>query len=150
MKTIENLKHTRQTILDALSGFTIEQLNKIPAGFNNNIIWNLGHIITSQQNLCYGRAGLDKLVTEDFFNTYKSGSKPERPITEAEFEEIKQLLLSTLDQLQSDLDAGKFANYEPMTTRYNVLISNIEEAIGFLPFHDGLHAGYMMSLRKLV
>lgn len=150
MRAIEILINPRKLILETMSNLSIEQVNKIPAGFNNNIIWNLGHMITSQQNLCYGRSGLSRQITDEFFNSFKSGSKPERFFTEAEYEEIKQLLFSTLENLQTDYEACKFAQYEGMNTRYNVEINNIDQAIGFLPFHDGLHIGYIMSLRKLV
>jgi hypothetical protein len=36
-----------------LSGYNLDQLNTIPEGFNNNLIWNIGHIIVSQQLLVY-------------------------------------------------------------------------------------------------
>lgn len=149
-RAIEILQNPRKLILDTISGLTIDQVNKIPEGFNNNIIWNLGHMIASQQGLCYRRSGLPLRVSDDFFKTYVSGSKPERFITEAEYEELKRLFFSTLEDLEADYDAHKFTSYEGMNTRYNVQVGNIDEAIGFLPFHDGLHIGYIMSLRKLV
>lgn len=149
-RAIEILQNPRKLILDTINDLSIDQLNKIPDGFNNNIIWNLGHMIASQQGLCYKRSGLETRVSNDFFASYVSGSKPTRFIGNAEYEEIKQLLFSTLEDLQSDYAAHKFDNYEAMNTRYNVPVSNIDEAIGFLPFHDGLHIGYIMSLRKLV
>ena len=149
-RAIEIIKKPRNLVLETIINLSIDQLNTIPTGFNNNIIWNLGHMIASQQGLCYKRAGLETVVTEDFFNTYKSGSKPERLITADEYDEIKQLFFSTPDQLQADYDARKFTNYSPVVTRYDVEVSNIDEAIAFLPFHDGLHIGYIMSLRKLV
>jgi hypothetical protein len=150
MNTIDTLKNPRKLILETLKEYTIEQLNKIPEGFNNNIIWNLGHIVASQQGICYKRSGLEIIVPEEFFNTYKSGSTPERFISQEEYDTLKTLLISTLDKLEEDLDAGIFINYIPVMTRYNVELSNIEEALSFLPFHDGLHIGYIMSLRKLV
>lgn len=150
MKAIDNLRNPREMVLDTLKDYTIEQVNKIPEGFNNNIIWNLGHMITSQQGICYKRAGLEAIVPEDFFNTYKSGSKPERFISQGEYDELKELFFSTLDKLEEDYAAGIFTNYTPVMTRYNVELTNIGEALAFLPFHDGLHIGYIMSLRKLV
>ena|ERR1700748_3939776 len=149
-RAIEVLQHPRRLILETISNLTIDQLNKIPEGFNNNIIWNLGHMIASQQGICYKRTGAELRVTDDFFKTYVSGSKPERFITEAEFVELKELFFSTLEDLQADYDAQKFTSYEGVNTRYNIPVSNIDEAIAFLPFHDGLHIGYIMSLRKLV
>lgn len=38
--------------------YSLEQLNKIPAGFNNNLIWNIGHIIVAQQSLIYQLSNL--------------------------------------------------------------------------------------------
>lgn len=150
MKIIDTLRNPRKLILETLKDYTIEQLNKVPEGFNNNIIWNLGHIVASQQGICYKRSGLEIVVPEDFFDTYKSGSKPERFINQEEYEELKTLFISTLDKLEEDLDAGIFVNYTSVMTRYNVELNSIEDGVSFLPFHDGLHIGYIMSLRKLV
>ena len=38
---IETLKKVRANFLKVIGDLTIEQLNEIPAGFNNNVIWNL-------------------------------------------------------------------------------------------------------------
>ncbi len=150
MRAIDNLRNPRKMILEIIKDYSIEQVNKIPQGFNNNIIWNLGHMIATSQGICYKRSGLEAVVSEDFFNTYKSGSKPERFISQEESEEIKGLFFSTLDKMEDDYGAGIFVNYTPVMTRYNVELSNVDEALAFLPFHDGLHIGYIMSLRKLV
>jgi len=149
-RAIEIIKQPRQKVLDIISNLSVEQLNKVPEGFNNNIIWNLGHIIAAQQGICYKRAGLDVRVEETFFDTYKSGTKPEGFVSEAGVKEIKQLLFSTLDQLEADYDSGIITDYSTVTTPYNITLSNIDEAIAFLPFHEGLHIGYIMGLRKLV
>lgn len=150
MRAIDILRNPRKMVLDTLNDYTIEQVNKIPQGFNNNIVWNLGHMIASQQGICYKRAGLETIVSENFFNTYKSGSKPERFISQEEYNEVKELLFTTLDRLEEDYKSGIFNNYASVMTRYNVEVNNIDEALGFLPFHDGLHIGYVMSLKKLV
>jgi len=34
-----------------LDNYSIEQLNTIPEGMSNNLIWNIGHTIVSQQKL---------------------------------------------------------------------------------------------------
>jgi len=150
MRAIEILKNPRQIILDEISHLSVEQLNKIPEDFNNNIIWNLGHMIAAQQGICYMRAGLPVRVEEAFFHAYKSGSKPEGFVDADGVEEIKKNLFTTLEQLEADYDNGMIANYNPVVTRYDIELSSIDEAIAFLPFHEGLHIGYIMSLRKLV
>ena len=48
----------RNLYLDFLEKYTLEQLNKIPEGFSNNLIWNIGHIIVAQQRLVYAASNL--------------------------------------------------------------------------------------------
>ena len=107
-KATETLKHPRIAMLSLIPQLSIEQLNHIPTGFNNNIIWNLGHMVAAQQGICYKRAGLNTIIDDDFFNTYKPGTKPERFIDAGEAEQISSLLLSTLDQLATDLGNNIF------------------------------------------
>jgi hypothetical protein len=150
MRAIEIIKQPRQRILDEISNLSVEQLNNTPEGFNNNIIWNLGDMIATQQGICYKRAGLDIRVDEAFFDAYKPGTKPNEVVDLEGVEEIKMMLFTTLEQLEADCDNGIINGYTPFTTRYGILLSNVDEAIAFLPFHEGLHIGYIMSLRKLV
>ncbi len=35
----------RKVLEGYLQNYSLEQLNKVPQGFNNNLIWNIGHII---------------------------------------------------------------------------------------------------------
>lgn len=62
-KQIEIIRKTRVKLLEMLSDLSTDQLNKIPAGFNNNIIWNLAHLVAAQQGICYLRAGLPMVLT---------------------------------------------------------------------------------------
>lgn len=147
---IENIKHTRKFIVDGLNGFTIEELNVIPPGFNNNIIWNLGHLVAAQQDLCYQRAGLNMHIEAGYFDKYKRGSKPEGPVMETELAHIKKLHIETLDLLIADYKTQLFQNYTPFVTRYGVELKNINDAINFVLYHEGLHGGIIMMLKRLV
>ena len=149
-QAINIIREPRIKILEILKEFTLEQLNEVPAGFNNNILWNLGHMVAAQQGICYSRMGLPRMVDDEFFMAYKPDTKPEKFIDAAGFEKIKELMFSTLDKLETDLQNNIFASYPTWTTRYGFEITNINEAVHFLPFHEGLHIGYIMSLRKLV
>lgn len=150
-KSIETTKTLRAGTLKLVEGLTVEQLNKIPAGFINNIIWNLGHMVAAQQGICYKRSGVETRIEESFFELYKPGTKPEGFVTENEVEEIKELLTSTIDQLEKDYNTALlFKEYPAFTTRYGVELASVEDAIDFLPFHDGLHMGYMMALKRAI
>jgi hypothetical protein len=147
---IEIIKKTRAYILDLVKELDIEQLNKIPAGFNNNIIWNLGHLVAAQQGVCYVRAGLKPRVDEDFIDKYKKGSRPERLSDGEELKKIKELFFSSLDVLKHDYESGFWTGYNSWTTSYGVELNSIEDAIQFLNFHEGLHLGYVMALKRVI
>lgn len=147
---IENIKKVRLYLLDLVKDLSIEQLNHIPEGFNNNIIWNLAHIVAAQQGLCYVRAGLSPAMEDDLFQAYKSGSKPEGFVDAVKVAHIKHLFIPSLDQLLADYKKNLFIGYVPWNTRYNVELRSIDDAINFLPMHEGLHLGYIMALKRAV
>jgi len=149
-RSVEIIKQPRLRLIESVSNLSTEQLNKVPEGFNNNIIWNLAHMVAAQQGVCYRRSGLDLVVAETFFDSYKPGTKPEQFVDADEITAIKEQLISTLDKFETDIDKGIFSNYTQVVTRYGVELRNIDDAISFLPFHDGLHIGYVMALRRLL
>jgi len=147
-KQVEMLKSTREKILELISDLSAAQLNEIPGGFVNNIAWHVGHLVATQQSLCYQRAGAAMLITDTFFDCFKPGTKPEDFIDETGMEAIKRLFRSLPDRLEADKHNGVFENQVPWTNRYGVVINNIGETLSFVLFHEGLHLGYIMALRR--
>ena len=149
-KQLEIIRKPRLFLLSSINELSLDQLNEIPQGFNNNIIWNMGHMVAAQQGVCYVRMGLPPFTGEEFFNRYKPGSRPEAPVAASEVDQVKEFLFSTLEQLERDYEQRIFGAYVPWTTRYGVDINNIDEALQFLPFHEGLHMGCIAALKKLI
>jgi hypothetical protein len=149
-REIENIKKTRVYLLEVIKDLSIDQLNIIPAGFNNNIIWNLGHMIAAQQGVCYLRSGAQIVVEDKYYADYKPGTKPTQYIDAVEVEKTKNLMLSSIDKLAVDYGTEVFKNYGSFTTRYGAELTGIDDAIAFLPYHDGLHTGTIVALSKLV
>ena len=147
---IEIIRKVSSSLLAGIKDLTNDQWNKKLPGFNNNIVWNLGHLVASQQGICYARAGLSIKVPDDFFNNYKPGSKPERIISEVEIEEIKQLLFSSLDDFEQDYQNGLWPSYPTWTTRSGIEINSIDKAIDFIYYHEGLHSGYILTMKRIV
>ena len=147
---IERIKKIRSFLIDSVSEITVDQLNEIPHGFNNNIIWNLGHLTAAFQGVCYVRSGLKPAVDEKHIAPFKSGTKPEHFITGDEEVIIKKLLLSSLDLFNEDYQKNLFSNYISWTSRYGVELTHIDEAIDFIMYHEGLHSGFIGALKKLV
>jgi DinB superfamily len=146
----DRYKKVRQMLLDMVNNLTTEQLNHVPAGFSNNIIWNMGHVIAAQQGICYRRSGNALKVSDTFFETFKPGTKPDRFFDSNEIDEIKGLLLSTINEFEKDYILKSFENYELWTTRFGAEITSIDVAAEFIFFHEGLHVGCVSALKKLL
>jgi len=147
---IETIRKTRSFLLEQIKNLSNEQLNQVAEGFNNNIIWNLGHMIAAQQGMCYKRAGVPAMIKEDFWERFRTGSRPEGLLSDDEITQIRELLMTTLDKVQTDYDKNIFGNYTAWSNRYGVEIASIDDAIEFLPYHEGLHAGTILAIKRLV
>ncbi|MBS7256226.1 DinB family protein [Flavobacterium branchiicola] len=143
-------KTIREILLKILDSHSLEQLNKIPEGFSNNLIWNIAHCVASQQVLVYKLSGLPTMVSEGFIAKYRKGTKPEGDVSQAEVDEIRTLLSTTLSQTINDFEKGIFVNYTEYTTSMGYTLKNIHGALDFNNYHEGIHTGIIMSIRKFV
>ncbi len=148
--TLTNTYKTRVILKNFLETISLEDLNKIPEGFNNNIIWNIAHLVATQQILVYKFSEVPALVSDELIDKYRKGTKPETDVTQEEVDEIKELLFSTLDQTRKDYEAGLFKNYNTITTSMDSTLSNVDEAIAYNNFHEGIHLGSVLALRHVI
>ena len=146
----ETLNITRNNIINAIEGLSLEELNTVPKGFNNNVIWNVGHVVATQQLLCYKFSGLKMSLDSDFITKYMKGSVADNDISQEEVDYILKQLKVLPAKLENDYTNGVFENYNTYTTSYNITLSAISEAIQFNNVHEGLHFGYIMALKKLI
>ena len=142
------LKATRQNYLKAIDGLSLEALNTIPKGFNNNIIWNVTHIIVTQQRLCYGRTGNRIRLSNEILNDYQKGSKPKRPATQAEVEQSIKWLKESVDWIKEDYEQKIFKDYNVYPTSYGFTLNSIEDAISFNNVHEAMHLGWIGAIKK--
>ncbi len=141
---------SRRHCLKLIESYTLEQLNKTPDGFSNNLAWNLGHIIVSQQGLVYRLSGLPTNVSEEMTNTYKNGTRPSGNTTQAEIDELKVLLFSLLEKTKEDYANSRFVTYNEYTTGTGFHLATTMEAMNFNNYHEALHFGFMMNIRKFI
>src|SRR6476620_8844849 len=130
---------SRNTLLKFIENHSLEQLNKIPEGFSNNLIWNIAHILVVQQMLVYNLSGLPMMVSDEMVAKYKRGTKPEHSVTQSEFDEIKSLLFSTLEKAKRDFADNIFGNYTAFTTMTGFHVTSAKAAMEFNNYHEATH-----------
>jgi hypothetical protein len=90
------------------------------------------------------------MVSDELVQNYMKGTKPEHIATQSEVDEIKSLLSKTIDQTKGDFDNKIFKSYQEYPTSTGFVIKNVEDAMAFNNFHEGLHIGIMMCLKKFL
>ena len=149
-KQFEINRFSRNVLLALTQDLTAQQYNTIPKGFNNNIAWNLGHILITQQMLTHGLAGVPFTVDTALVATFGKGSTCRTNYNLKEIEAVKDAFLSALEATEKAYKNGIFKNYKTYTTSQGFSLNTIEDGIEFSNFHEGMHLGIIMALKKLV
>ena len=142
----------RNQFLNFINNYTLEQLNHIPTGFSNNSIWNIGHCIATQQLLVYKLSSLPMNVSDEFIETYRNGSFSTGKTTQEEVNYIKSILFSSYEKIQEDLSNNVFVTtYNEYTTKTTgFTLQNVQQALEFNNFHEGLHYGVLLQIKKFL
>lgn len=148
--TFDITEKNRKIFYFYLENLTLEQLNAIPKGFKNNIFWNIAHVVATQQLLVYNLSGEKMLVSNEFIDLYRKGSAPQQQATQQDVDEVKKLLFSTLEQTKKDFENNLFKSYTEYTVTTKTTLTNAKDAMEFNNFHEGIHLGTVMALKKLV
>lgn len=147
---LEQTLQLRKGFYHILKNTPKEELLKIPKGYNNNIWWNIAHVVSTQQGLVYSLSELPIQIPQEFKDKFKKGTVPDGTATDAEIAEAKALLFSTIEKTIADYENGLFQNFKEYPTSAGITLKNLEDAVSFNLFHEGLHLGSVFALQKAV
>lgn len=147
---LEITKINRKALAKILDHYSLERLNKVPEGFTNNLFWNIAHIVVTQQLLVYGLSGLEKHIPEEWVLLYKKGTSTQRDATEIELQQLREYLFSTIEQTEKDIENNIFKTFNNYMTSTGFELQSINHAFNFNNFHEGIHLGYILALKKSI
>ncbi|NMM48587.1 DinB family protein [Marinigracilibium pacificum] len=140
---------TRNLIKKVWDSLTPEELSTIPKDHKNNILWNIGHCIVTQQLLIYALSNNEMTLPPSFIEKFRKGSSPANgEISESDIEIINENLMSQSAKLKEDYEKLLNSDFKEYETSYGVKLSNVNDAISFNNVHEALHLGIIMSLKK--
>ncbi|WP_240041243.1 DinB family protein [Paenibacillus ginsengarvi] len=149
METIifRQLDMNRSRTLQFVSDVTEQQADIVPEGFNNNIRWNLGHILTVQERFAFRLLGEPMDLPEELMSLFGNGTKPAdwqgAPPT---LEELRKLLEEQNERFRERL-TGRMDDKLQIPFRE---LDRLSDVLIFSIGHEALHAGYIQALKRAV
>lgn len=144
------VRQNRKILYSYLKTLSDEELYTVPKGFNNNIWWNIAHVVATQQKLVYGLAGQPLPIGGEWVKNYQKGTFPKGKPTAEQVEALKALLFELPEKTEQDYKMGLFEDFKPYMTTPKVELKSVEDALAFNVFHEGLHLGSILALSKAV
>lgn len=152
MQDIQAFREIRGFVLRLADDLSDEQLLAQPAGASNNILWNLGHLAVTQQLLHYKLSGLPMYLPDPVIDGFRKGSSPAdwNGAPPADAAQVREWLGELPERLAEDHAAGRFETYQEYPTSTGISLHSFEQAAAFNNFHEGIHVGMILRLRKQV
>lgn len=138
---IELLESKREDFLQITKDLSVEQFNFIPAGFNNNVIWNIGHTLSVGQSYLYEKSGFPIPDHPILLEKFDSGTKPEIALEQGEIAYIRNSLLESVRFFKENTTGnGGTKITDQITTK----------SLQFVLFHDNYHYDAILNLMKSI
>ena len=150
MDAIAIFEQVRRQMAGLMKSLSQEQMLFIPDGFDNNIAWNFGHIVYTQESIIYRLADAPTVTNDTHRALFSMGTSPADWQETPDLTEVRELLKQTGMKLRSDYEAGLFTNFREYKTSTGFSVANVEQAIAFVNFHEGLHLGTILSIRNFL
>lgn len=99
---LELLAEKRKKLLEITKDLTVGQYNLVPPGFNNNIVWNMGHIIAVSERVMFNESGYTPPIHPISFAPYARGTRPDKPVKEEEISYLRNYLSAITTMFDGD------------------------------------------------
>jgi hypothetical protein len=150
--TFKILRQSRENFITILDSFKLDQLNTVPIGFNNNLIWNIAHVVATLDILAYRLNNLEPKLDVVFIDEFKKGTLPTRIVNTDFVEDLKLKLRDQIDWIEKNYTDKVFPSTipKPYMTSYHFELNSIEDVLQFNVVHENLHIGICFGLRKFI
>lgn len=131
-----------------LDGLTDEQMLHIPDDREDNILWNVGHLLCSLSRLTYVFSGHPLPIPEGYLPIFGKDTSARDWQANPDVRTVVDRFVELPQQVELDYKEGIFTEYKTLQIIPDEDIASIEEAIAFHCFHEGLHIGKVLTLKE--
>ncbi|RIX52155.1 DinB family protein [Paenibacillus nanensis] len=146
----KQLRFVRTNTVQRVKDMSMEKACIVPRGFNNNVLWNLGHILFVHERFSFALINEKMELPNHFAELFAPGTKPENGGTPLpELDEIIFLLSNQMDRIEQSLENRLEEQLEkPYVTSTGLEISTIKECLSFCLYHEGMHFAAIKSIKQ--
>ncbi|SEU10102.1 DinB superfamily protein [Salinibacillus kushneri] len=124
-----------------------EQLTKQPEGFNNNILWHIGHVLTTNEQFLFGFPDNTDHLPKQYKDLFGYGTKPaEWPDDVPTADELADKLNKQIKRIKQ-IPLEKFEEKLPEVT---LGAQTFGELAALAAFHIANHAGRVNAMKKVL
>ncbi|WNF22276.1 DinB family protein [Mesobacillus jeotgali] len=138
---------TRGSFLKNIEGITAEQASVQPEGFNNNIHWNIGHVLTVTEQFMMGFPKKSNHLPANYIELFGNGTRPSEWTGDVPSVDVLR------DQLKAQLGRIKEVPASTLNEKLKKPFLGLEtfgELANMALFHEAYHLGQIHAMRKLV
>jgi uncharacterized damage-inducible protein DinB len=148
---IKQVELVRSITLHTVDQITDEIANIIPAGFNNNIRWNLGHILIVQDQLASQFAGIPQQLAPEYLQLFANHTSPKDWKTPVpRLKDITEQLTRQTEFIKTHLENRLQEKAVKPFKRMGYEMTTIGEILSFSLHHEGMHVGVIGVQRRQI
>jgi uncharacterized damage-inducible protein DinB len=149
---IDLFAFSHRNIQSIVQDVSFDAALKVPDGFNNSILWNVGHILLAAEQFLFITTNRESILPEHYVQLFSRGTKPsewtmEPPSLESlleqldtQTERVKRTFLENIDEKIPT--PFQFPGLPPLETVGDVLLLTL--------YHETMHTGQIKALKRLV
>jgi uncharacterized damage-inducible protein DinB len=144
-KLLKQFEVIRAISIKSIESITEEMADELPEGYKNTIRWNLGHILAVTDAFLFNFAEIPMYLSEEHFNMFKSGTKPDDWKTvPPTLEELSEMFKGQMEHIKAQLENRSMDEKTPNTFNlYGNPQETLGEVLNFCLYHEGFHLGYI-------
>ena len=147
---VKAMRENRSYAMAPLAGLSNERFLEILPGLNNNILWNVGHILFDQCYKLYHMCGLAMPVPKAYEAWFESGSSPRDWAETPNVGEVVEKFWSVNEIAIADYEKGAFTGFQSYRLEDGTPVDTIEESIVLDLAHGGMHYGVIVTIKALL
>ena len=139
---------TRNFFLRKVEALPSDIVRVQPEGFNNNILWHIGHVLTVTEQFMFGFPKKTTFLPENYVELFGNGTKP----SEWNEEHVPQIedLIAQLKEQVARLKEIKVENFEQALKQSFLGLETYGELAQMALFHEAHHLGQIHTIQRVI